>query len=379
MVNFDILYKFYYDNENLAIIKEKPYYFINFETNNSSNEITKQILKDKIIEDGYNSNYFDLNPKWTYLLIENKDNLSKIEQDNMILNEIKDDGIKFEGEGPFILYLHLIIDPEKEKERIKKENDKEKNDIKAQYSNIEQISNELRDIKRQINYIKKNRKNDQQKDMIKWIWIKNNIYFQKKSLMNQVNNLNPKTMIHQKNMDKPKINNNLNSYTNSLIFSKDSNSNIEEIIPNNKNEEIPNYSYFCKIFFLFSSPLKQDNKLIKEDFSYYKQFLNIYNIIKNQKDVFVELHLNKIPENFDIDKNPDIIHIRVDSIQKENQIYFKLVEDNNIENKEYSLDDFISKFDKIKNLKFLIISSQNIDEIKKKLKGMENLKRINKI
>ena len=28
MVNFDILYKFYYNNENFGIIKEKPYYFV---------------------------------------------------------------------------------------------------------------------------------------------------------------------------------------------------------------------------------------------------------------------------------------------------------------------------------------------------------------
>ena len=54
----------------------------------------------------------------------------------------------------------MIIDIEKENGRIKKENDKAKNDIKAQYSNIEQISNELSDIKRQINYIKKNKRNE---------------------------------------------------------------------------------------------------------------------------------------------------------------------------------------------------------------------------
>ena len=358
MVNFDILYKFYYNNENFGIIKEKPYYFIHFEANNSNNQITKQFLKEKLIEDGYNPNYFDLNPEWTYLLIEEKDNSSNIMEDNIVLNnEIKEDGIKYEGEGPFILYLHLIIDIEKENERIKKENDKEKNDIKAQYSNIEQISNELSDIKRQINYIKKNKRNEL-KEMI---------------------NLYPKTMIYNKNLDNANNINKLNTQTISIKFSKEFNSNTQTVIPENKIEENIN---FCKIYFLFSSPLKQGNngsKYIKEDFSYFTQFLNIYNTIKEQKDIIVELHLNQIPENFDIYKNPDILHIRVDSIQKENQIYFKLGADNNIIGKEYLLDDFISKFDKIKDLKLLIISSQNINEIKKKLNEMQNLKRINKI
>ena len=99
------MYKFYYNNENFGIIKEKPYYFIHFEANNSNNQITKQFLKEKLIEDGYNPNYFDLNPEWTYLLIEEKDNSSNIMEDNIVLNnEIKEDGIKYEGEGPFILY-----------------------------------------------------------------------------------------------------------------------------------------------------------------------------------------------------------------------------------------------------------------------------------
>lgn len=159
MVNIELFYKFCFENEN---VENKDYYFINLDSKDET--ITKEKLLKEIIDDGFNSNYSELISKWKY------------SQDNNEFNELNNDEFKLEGEGPYKLYLHLIIDSEKEKEKRNKETNEEKNqetnDIKIQYSNIEQISNELLSMKRQLVYIKQNIKNEV-KEMINYI--KNNV------------------------------------------------------------------------------------------------------------------------------------------------------------------------------------------------------------
>ena len=159
MVNIELFYKFCFENEN---VENKDYYFINLDSKDET--ITKEKLLKEIIDDGFNSNYSELISKWKY------------SQDNNELNELNNDEFKLKGEGPYKLYLHLIIDSEKEKEKRNKETNEEKNqernDIKIQYSNIEQISNELFSMKRQLVYIKQNIKNEV-KEMINYI--KNNV------------------------------------------------------------------------------------------------------------------------------------------------------------------------------------------------------------
>ena len=182
-VDIEIFYKFHLD-ENQTDIKQK-------EKNDKKgakeeNEINqryylhlefpvekKQIDINEILKDGgYNENFLKSIDKFKYLLvtdiiqdeIEIIEKLKVLEQsENAIIDldkEMEEKLKKSEEEkredkiGHYILYLYIIIDRKKEEERIKNENDnertKEKNDIKLQLSNIEQISNELRDIKKQI-------------------------------------------------------------------------------------------------------------------------------------------------------------------------------------------------------------------------------------
>ena len=323
-----------------------------------------------------------MNIKWKYSLIENKENSSKIELDDIILsNEIKgDESIEYKGEGPFKFYLHLIIEPQSE-EKKEKENEKniENNEIKATISNLEQISNELSDIRKQMRNIKRNFRNIkniryEQKEMFNFI--KHNLYVHKK-MMNNEKNLNPKTMVENYNQNITNINQpEQKSLTNIIYEKKDSNEINPDTYINASNSSViyENQEYNnCKIFFLVSSPIREKKSFLKEDFSYYEQFLKIYDIIKNLEDISVDLHLKQIEDSLYMNKNPDILHLRIDSNFEENRV------DKNTKIKEYSLDDFVEIFDKIKDLKLLIFSSQNIKEIKKKLDEKKNLKAINKI
>ena len=378
MENIELFYKIYFCSEKEEIIEKKPYYYINININknkeeNKKKKKKKESIKDKIIEDGYNPNYFNFITEWKYFIRKSEENSPKILLED--LKVLDSEEIEFEGKGSFELYLHLILNSEKYEKERKKEAEEEKNkeeyDIKAQYSNIEQISNELYNMKKQIQYVKLDIQNEH-KEMIKSI--KENI--QKVFIKNKFNN--SKTMIFQErktalNLKKSiPINSTDISHVElsqeknqqNIIISKDS-SNIDDNLEIDNNENID----YSKIFFLFSSPLKQNEQFIIKDYSYYNNALKIYNTLKNISDVLVEFHLKQIKENLFLDKEPDILHLRIDSIKKDvdGQIFFKWGSKNCIDYSEYSLNNLINAFKNKKNLKLLILSSQYIEEIKKEL------------
>ena len=366
MAYIELLYKFYFDNEDTEKIKQKSYYFIRLE---SMNELNKKIIKEKIIEDGYNQNYFELITKFKYLLAKKEEDqlYDNKNEDDIIknLSDMNDESIELEEKkGNYRCYLHLIISSEEQKDREKAEKIKEKNreekNIKAQFSNLEQMSNELKDIKKQIYNLQHNIKVEQNA-MIKSL--KRNLY--SKRLLSQNESKGGGTMVQKKIHNTMLINDKKLLYTSTNILNKKLTEQNEKKfyrLPSNEirdNETKNNaQSEENKIFFLFSFNLKKN---INEDYSYYKQFLSIYNIIKNQNDIAIDLKLKEIKPNLYLDQKPSILHIRVDSIKNDNQIYFKM----NSEKGEYNEQSLKNlNFVNNKNLKLLIISSQNIDEIK---------------
>ena len=388
MAEVNILYKIYLDEdeENKNIINEKPYYYMKKE---GQKEITKEILKNYLIEDGYNSKYFELISKYKIQLKNEKDEEIKENENGAYI---------LEENQHYKLYLDLVIDKAKEEARIKKEQEKEKenekNEYELQLSNVNQIANEVNDIKRQMNYLKKDIKNEQNEVIT---WIKKNLYINKK-LLSKFEEKKNETMIRSSKKQEPVIQDNL-SLT-SVFVSKDkvnnytNRTNSDEIPENEINGDSKKY---CKIIYLFSrfkrkenvkdiliqenEPKEKDN-LLEEDYSFYQQILNIHNIIKNKKEIYVDLKLKQIKESLFLKDNPNILHLRVDSfIKDDKKIYFNW-ENMNYEHDEYSLDTLIKSlktYGKIDNLKLLIISSQNIKEIKKDFDTLKNLKNINKI
>ena len=173
MAEIEIFYKIYLneDEKNINIINEKPLYYMK---KDAPNEITKETLKNYLIEDGYNPDYFEVVSKYKIVLKNEKDEeIKENEKGAFILGE----------KGNYKLNLDLIIDRAKEEARIKKEEEKEKenekNEYELQFSNMNQISSELNDIKRQINYLQKDIKNEQNEVIS---WIKKNLYINKKFL-----------------------------------------------------------------------------------------------------------------------------------------------------------------------------------------------------
>ena len=377
MAYIELLYKLYFDNEDIEKVKQKSYYFIRLE---SLKELNKKIIQDKITEDGYNQNYFDLISKFKYLIAKKEDQLYDGKNEDDIINNLsvmKDKSIEFEEkEGNYRCFLHLIINSEKQKEREKaekiKEKNREENNTKSQFSNLDQMANELKDIKKQILNLQQNIKNEQNA-MIKSI--KRNLY--SKKILSQYEPKGKGTMVKKDKQDTMFINNKkLFTSTNILINKKLTEQNEIMFCRLNSKEIKDNETKYnagtgeYKIFFLFSFNFKKN---VTEDYSYFKQFLSIYNIIKNQNEIAIDLNLKQIKANLYLDQNPYILHINVDSIKNDNQIYFKMISEKGIEYYEQSLKNL--NFDNYQNLKLLIISSQNIDEIKSSFDKYE----INKI
>ena len=378
MAEIEIFYKIYLDEDekNINIIKEKPLYYMK---KDAPNEITKETLKNYLIEDGYNPDYFEVVSKYKIVLKNEKDEeIKENEKGAFILGE----------KGNYKLNLDLIIDRAKEEARIKKEEEKEKeiekNEYELQFSNMNQISSELNDIKRQINYLQKDIKNEQNEVIS---WIKKNLYINKKFLSKFEEKKNI-TMIQSKKNPKPIIKSN-------LFMTNISNEKFYYV--NKPSGEIQDYENnvdskkYCKIIYLFSRFKKRDNiiqennqsekeNLLEEDTSFWQQFLKIHDIIKNKEDIYVDLKLKQIKESLFLEENPNILHLRIDSIIKDDSIKFHW-ENSKLEYFEYSLDNLMANLTttlkKIENLKLLIISSQNIEKIKESLDTLNNLKRIN--
>ena len=165
-IQLQVYYKFYFDQE---AINNNSYYYT--ETKEFQTELTKERIKEILLEDGYNLEYLNLIKTYKYLLLKigEEPNLSKIENEEerfKKLTVMNDNPIKLEEKGNYILFLYIIIDSVKEEERKKLQNDKdleakkEANEIKSQCAHLEQMSNELMEIKKQLYHIKNNTKDE---------------------------------------------------------------------------------------------------------------------------------------------------------------------------------------------------------------------------
>ena len=177
--NLDIYYKFYLEGEPEDSIIKKDYYLISIE---KLKQLTRENLKDILIEDGYNPKYLESIKEFKYFYttkedyenisgdknIKNKYILDKSEVLKKVDNskdskkedntkDLKEDCIEIVN-GKNQLYLHIIINKINEENKNKEEKEKEEYDIKTQLSNIQQISNEIREINKQI--INLNQKKD---------------------------------------------------------------------------------------------------------------------------------------------------------------------------------------------------------------------------
>ena len=338
---------------------------------NFQKEITKETLKNFLVEDGYNPNYFELIRDFKISIKNVKDGVKEEIQGN------EGGEYTLKEDGAYKINLELIIDHAKEEARIKNEEDNEKqnekNEYELQFSNMNQISNELNDIKRQLNYLNKDIKNEQN-EMFKCI--KKNLYFNKKFL--ELKQKKNQTMI--KAAKKQESFNRINTMTcinqsfNRFSTRMESGEIQEE---NNDNQR-----KYCRIIFLYSLLKKKENliqeevksNLYEEDYSYIQQFLNIYNKIKGKKqDIYIDLQLKQINEISNLKDDQYILHLRVNCVKENNDINFHF-EGADFEYLEYSLNKLKDLIARIQNLKLLIISSQNIQQIRENLK---NLKEIN--
>ena len=376
----EILYKFYFEGEQN--IKQKPYYIMKDEHHE---KLTIEDIKKKIIEDGYNESYLTKDEsyltkvKYKYLLkkqsIINSDILEK-EEDHILkdLKELKEDESINIQKDDFRLYLHIILGLDKAqiKKEIEAEKEKEINEIGVQFSNLEQVRNEIEEMKQQIYHIEHDLKHEKN-EMIRCI---------KKNLKAN------KTILESSKKDKTEINFRkkeesglIGSCSNIIDYNKIEDEPEEKNKINEANNSIENKSNYSKIIFLFSSLLSEKKQYYEQDYSYYKHFLVIYNTLKKkQSDIKIELHLKQLLNDIFCGDKPHILHIRIDSYIEENEIkdiYFKLGDESSI----CKLDTFVKKFETTKNLnlKLLIISSQNIEKIKNKFDQLKMLEKINKI
>ena len=346
MSKLEVIYYIIDKNSPNQNIDNIPGYF--FEVEESLELLTKENIKEFLSRDGIEKKYL-FNAIIEYDLLK-KDEKSKkdykpFEKGSKLFDQVS---LPLENDSEYSLYLKVKIDVndnlDKEKKLSIKEKEKKKN--KELLSKINLIDEEINDFQKQI---KAFRNSDIYYTAIKKI--KNSLY-PKKMLEKQYQNQKGGTQVEIKN----------NLLTEEQIKIKNSQTSI-----NKRN---------CKLFFWYSSPLKlAENDFCQEDDSYNKQWLNIYKKFKEKK-LENNIYLRQINQTISNDLNDEddfIFHIRADSICENNEIYLGICNAREIYAK-YELDRFIEFHGllKKKNLKLLIISSDNLDKIKKKFDKISN-------
>ena len=321
-------------------------------------KLTRAKVEEFLIDDGMEQKYISS----SFIEYDLKKNG---ELSPNVFKELKEPYQHLEKNSTYKLHLHLIIDEanylknrENEKLDLKKKEDDENKEI---YSKVSQITKELKEIQRQIKNLQQkpiDEENDKQYKYFKEIRKRKDSFHSKvkKNIMKEE---------YQKEIEKLNKNKAITFIQTSNTFDGKDKKSVNE-----KD----------KILFLYSHPLQniQAKKFYQEDDSYFKQWLYIYKLFK-EKRKGTEPYLKQINENLDWIQKPIILHIRVDSILKEDGcIYFKFCGEN--ENIcEYNFNELFKSANNFKNLKLLIISSDNIEKIMEKMKEIQTIKNINKI
>ena len=396
MEDIDIIYKFKYKSkkakENAKEEKKEEDEQIYLCHCSFSTEEDCKLTREKI-EQFLKSDDVEI-PKETIIKYRlKKDNENEIEQNFKELKEPYED-LKLISKSQLELELEIDIDSYLE-ELEKKEKDKDKeeeNEIQQQNKEAEAMLRELSEMRKQIknietlnftNFRNSLNINKKKKNLGTTIFTKRSTK-ETNSKEEKSANLNPKTEKNQLNIHTSiKLNNSNNENKNDIknnniyffySFPKDK---CQEKNSNDKTKSVQGAGH-----------LDDNVKYFKEDYSFYYQWLYVYKKVKKynseKNNPEIKIYLKQIITNLCIEENPIILHIRVDSFLKKennkNEVYFYYCDDN-FGPCEYKLEDLFEKNNEnvFKDLKILIISSDNIDLIKNKLDEIENLKNVTKI
>ena len=334
MIKLNVYYRILESDSIENHKQDDPFYF--FELNEEAPyELTKEkVAEFLLIDNNIERKYIDFSSIQYKFEIQDskaKNEYKKLVEPYPILEAIKN----------YNLYLKIIInkDSYSEEQEEKNEKQKEKEETQKQYAGTKQIMQWLKDIRIQIknlNYkpIRKRKNSQHLKKNKKFLEIQNQIVDDKKDQV-LISNFG-KTVIIQPQQPK---------------------------------------GIKKKVFFLYSFPLQKKGgnqggiEILSEEDSYYKQYLSIYKIFK-EKDMETNLYFKKIKENLYLDEKPTILHIRVDSVVRgDSKIKFIFCTENE-EYYEYDFTHIVETLENNENIKLLIISSDNIDKIKQKMKGI---------
>ena len=366
MEDIDIIYKFKYKSkkakENAKEEKKEEDEQIYLCHCSFSTEEDCKLTREKI-EQFLKSDDVEI-PKETIIKYRlKKDNENEIEQNFKELKEPYED-LKLISKSQLELELEIDIDSYLE-ELEKKEKDKDKeeeNEIQQQNKEAEAMLRELSEMRKQIknietlnftNFRNSLNINKKKKNLGTTIFTKRSTK-ETNSKEEKSANLNPKTEKNQLNIHTSiKLNNSNNENKNDIknnniyffySFPKDK---CQEKNLNDKNKSVQGAGH-----------LDDNVKYFKEDYSFYAQWLYVYKKVKKYNS-----------EN----NNPEI------------KIYLKQIITNlcieDFGPCEYKFEDLFEKNNEnvFKDLKILIISSDNINLIKNKLDEIENLKNVIKI
>ena len=362
MEDLDIIYEFEdiskVDKKKTEEEDEQKYHFVYSLSTEEACKLTREKIEQFL-------KYDDVDiPKDTtikYILLEEGE--TKEQKD---FKELKEPYEELETYSKYELNLKLGIDMNAYLEEMKnKESEREKKEeeeIQKQNKDAEELLKELSSIRKEIKNAEINKKRE-------------------KIINSQ---LNHSTMIfevkNKHNLDKE--NEKLNPKSLKNFYTKQKLNNSTYIKKSNKEEKNKMKN---KIYFFYSLPKEDCN----EDYSFYEQWLYIYKKIESGKKVNKEIdkpeiYLRQINTNLSLEENIIILHIRVDTVEESNEVFFYYC-DNEFYSYKYKLEDLFkeNKEEKTENvfkdLKLLIISSNNIDLIKSQIDKIENLKNTIKI
>ena len=367
MANLNIYYRIFETNSKSINSEDIQEYFLELEGLNDfeedSYELTREKIENFIISDGLEKKFISKS-KIEFKLMK------RGEKDQSNFKELEEPYQSLKSNYDYDLYLNIIIDRDfytkkKEEEDIN-EKKREKDINRELISNVSQISKELEEVQKRIKDIEQAPIEDENTS--------SEIYY--RAILKRKNSLH--TKIITKNIVDEKIGDQQQKSPTAFL------------LPNRMGINTKTFAgkeTILKVYFLYSCPLRKSEKFgreIKEmvdfqkDYSCYKQWLSIYKLLKNNRNI--ELYFKQIKNTLYLEQNPYILHIRVDSILKDEKMYFIFCSKD-----EYYIEYDITKcIEEINsydypNLKLLIISSNNIDKIKELFKKIKKLKNVNKI
>ena len=334
-------------------IEDIPCYI--FELREEPGQLTPEKVQDLLIYEGIEKKYISTDDI-EYILSTQDENIPQNYKKLKELNQC------LLSNSSYNLYLHIYINESNYLEEKKKEDnkkiEKEKEEKKEILSKANQITKELTEIQRQIKNLYQKPKNGENSEN----------YYSAIKKRKRKNSFHSK--VNKNSIEAPYENDKNFPISKTTVGTKNNNK--------NNNNDIKKE----KLFFLFSSPLQnaQESKLFQEDDFYFNQWLSINYKFKS-KNLYTELHLKQIKENIDLPPDTTILHIRVDSILKDEKVFFKFCNDENHcqSYNEYSLENFFKSLKNYGNLVLIIISSDNIKEIQNELDGIKRFEKVNKI